>query len=366
MTGAGVYGMERLRFRVEERMQVRAIAVAGLLAFGLIACEPKERAASSTPPTAEGEACPFKIATALCKSEKLSGLYGKIKADFGQASAAVSAEGKKIMADNQRAWFEAQRLSCGADPNATTLTPDQETCMESALSDRIKNAASAVEKVGPFLFQRVEVSDASKVDQSALGIAGGLDDAPSTVTTDIEYPRIDANSPAAQKFNSLVAQRPRFKSGDNTEEAVKYKIAYASPDLISVRFDMYDNTIGAAHPNTGAKALNFNMKTQAPLKAADVFKPGSGWETFLATRASAAITKELKQQDETNPGVSAADLRPYVADPANWAISDQGLVLIFSEDAMGSHAAGRHETMLPWIELKRFIAPGAPAPMNKS
>lgn len=343
-------------------MKVRAIAVVGLLACGLIACEPKERAATSTAPAAEREACPFKIATALCKSEKLSGLYSRIKADFGQASAAVSAEGKKIMEDNQRAWFEAQRLSCGADPNATTLTPEQETCMESALSDRLKNAANAVQKIGPFLFQRVEVSNATKVDKSGMTVLA--EEAPDTVATDIEYPRIDSNAPAAQKFNALVAQQPRFKPGDNTEEAVKYKIAYASPDLISVRFDMYDSTVGAAHPNTGAKALNFNMKTQAPLKAAEVFKAGSGWENFLAGRSADAITKELKAADETYPGVSASDLRPYVADPANWAITDQGLVLIFSEEAMGSHAAGQHEATVPWSDLKRFIAPGAPVPVK--
>jgi hypothetical protein len=199
-----------------------------------------------------------------------------------------------------------------------------------------------------------------------VGIAAMSDDLPATVSTDIEYPRIDDKSPAAQKFNSLVAQAPRFKAGDNTEEAVKYEVVYASPDLISVRFDMYDNTVGAAHPNTGAKALNFNMKTQAPLTAADVFKPGSGWEAFLAKRAASDITGQLKQADPSNPAIGAAQLRPFVADPGNWAISDQGLVLIFSEDAMGSYAVGRRQATVPWPDLKRFVTPGAPAPMNKS
>ena len=343
-----------------------AMAAAALLT--LSACDRGPAPVSETEAVSADtpEACPFRIAKALCQDEKLSGLYGRMKAELGAAAATVSAEGKKIIADNQAAWVEAQRLSCGVEKEAPSLTAEQQTCMESALTDRLNNAAEAVQKIGPFVFQRVEINKTTPVDKNSTGVAMLGDDAPNTVTADVDYPRIDGDTPVAQKFNSLVAQAPRFKAEDNTEESVKYKIAYAGPDLISVRFDMYDNTIGTAHPNTGAKAINFNIKTLAPLKAEDVFKAGSGWEDFLAARAAASVTKTLKAMDETYPAIAPAELRAAAADPANWAITDNALVLVFSEEAMGSHAVGQQEASVPWADLKRFLSPTAPAPINKS
>src|SRR5262249_8989349 len=151
---------------------------------------------------------------------------------------------------------------------------------------------------------------AYKVPQEAMGL-NALPGAPASVMADVNYPRIEGNSAAIQKFNDAVAQRPRFKPADATEESVKYTIAYAGPNLISVKFDTYDNTIGAAHPNTGLKAVNFNMATGAPLVAADMFgKPG--WEAVLAKQGADGVTKKLRAEDDSARAVRPQDISKAV------------------------------------------------------
>jgi hypothetical protein len=305
------------------------------------------------------ETCPQ--TSLLCRDPRLAAIRDQMKSALSTAAANVSAEGAKLLAQNQNSWLEAQRVSCGVPSGATTLTADQEVCVKSALADRVKNAAQAVQKIGGFTFQRVEVNNAAKASAEDLAAAPG---SPDTITQEIAFPRIDGDSPAIKKFNELVAQRPRFSAGDATNETTKYKIAFAGPQLISVKFEYYDFSLGAAHPNTDAKAINFNMKTLAPLRAADVFKPGSGWENALAKKGAVGVTKILKGYDDSLPATEPSELRAAVADPDKWTISDQGLTLMFSEEDMGSHAIGGREVMIPWAELKPYLNPTAPAPIG--
>lgn len=343
-------------------MNARLAALAAM-AVCLAACE-RDKAADVVAPSADAstatvDACPQ--TSVLCRDPRLAALRDQMKTALSKASADISAEGAKVLAQNQNEWLEAQRVTCGVPAGAATLTPDQQTCVQGAIADRVKNAAQAVEKVGPFTFQRVEVNSAAKASAQQLAQAPG---APDTITQDVAFPRIDGDSPAIRKFNEIVAQRPRFSKADATNETTKYNIAYAGSDLISVKFGYYDYSLGAAHPNTDAKAINFNMKTLAPLRATDVFKAGSGWENALARKGADGVTKILKGFDDSLPPTDPADLRAAVADPGKWAITDKALILLFSEEDMGSHAIGGQEVAVPWSELKQYLNPAAPAPIK--
>ena len=343
-------------------MNVRVAALAAAI-ISLSACEPATDAVapSVAASTAMVDACPQ--TSVLCRDPRLAALREQMKSALSKAAADVSDQGARLLAQNQNEWLEAQRVSCGVPAGATTLTADQHTCVRGAIADRLKKAAEAVEKVGPFTFQRVEVNTAAKADANALAATPG---APDTITQEIAFPRIDGDSPAIKKFNELVAQRPRFSKADATNETTKYDIAFAGPELISVKFDYYDYSVGAAHPNTDDKAINFNMKTMAPLRATDVFKQGSGWENVLAKKGADGVTKVLKAFDDSLPATEPAELRAAVSDPSKWAITDKALVLLFSEEDMGSHALGSHEVAVPWTELKAYLNPAAPAPIKAS
>lgn len=343
-------------------MRMRLAGVA-MCVLALQACErgaQRETNASTSAAPGPVDACPQ--SSVLCRDPRLAALRDQMKSALSQASTEVSAEGARLLAQSQNEWLEAQRVSCGVPDGAQTLTADQQTCVQGAISDRVKSAAQAVEKIGPFTFQRVETVSAARAsgDVAAMAAPGG----PDTVTQDIAFPRIDGDSPAIRKFNEFVAQRPRFSVADGTNETTKYDITYAGPSLISVKFDYYDYSLGAAHPNTDARTINFNMKTLAPLRASDVFKAGSGWERALARKGADGVTKIIKEFDDSIPATQPGELLAAVSDPAKWAITDKALILVFSEEDMGSHAIGGKEVAVPWSELKAYLNPAAPAPIG--
>ncbi len=341
-------------------MKVRVAALAAAI-ISLSACERDAATGTVAPSTAASmvDACPQ--TSVLCRDPRLAAVREQMKNALSQAAAEVSDQGARLLAQNQNEWLEAQRVSCGVADGATTLTADQQTCVQAAIADRVKKAAQAVEKIGPFTFQRVELNSAAKADASAMADAPG---APDTITQEIAFPRIDGDSPAIKKFNELAAQRPRFSKADATNETTKYDIAFAGPELISVKFDYYDYSVGAARPNTDDKAINFNIKTLAPLRATDVFKQGSGWENFLAKKGADGVTKALKEFDDTLTPAEPSELRAAVSDPSKWAITDKALVLLFSTEDMGAHALGSHEVAVPWTALKAYLNPAAPAPIK--
>jgi hypothetical protein len=349
-------------------MKTRAILLAGLASVSLAACQrsgedasaPEAVVSSADASTAVIESCPPGSAQAVCADQKLAALHGQVKQGLTQAASSLSAGGAKLLADNQKAWLDAQRTVCGVDPAAKSLAPDQETCLQSALTARAKDAGAAVQKVGSYVFQRAGSYAAYKVAPGAAGL-NAMPGGPDAVMADVAYPQLEGDSPEVQKFNAAAKRTPRFKAADATEETVRYKIAYAGPDLISVKYDTYDNTVGAAHPNTGIDALNFNMKTGLPLSAADLFsKPG--WEALLAKRGAEGATKQLKAMDETASSVAAADLKAAVINPKKWAVTDKGLVLLLGEAELGAHALGLQEVTVPWSELKPYLKADAIGP----
>ncbi|MGE3143168.1 MAG: RsiV family protein, partial [Hyphomonadaceae bacterium] len=213
--------------------------------------------------------------------------------------------------------------------------------------------------------QTVEIAGASPVTQEAAAAVGLGPDAPAAIVRDIRFPRIDAaaNDPNAQRFNQLVAQQPQFAPEDQTEEQVRYSIVYAGPDLISVKFDTYQNTLGAAHPDNSMKAVTVVMTGGArTLGVEDVFRPDGGWENFVTQRAMEQLTRQFREYGFAPP---ARDVRETATKPHLWLISDQGLTILFPPYSFGGpHAMGGAEVSIPWADLRPYLNPRAPRPIG--
>ncbi|MEZ6024443.1 MAG: hypothetical protein R3C16_13740 [Hyphomonadaceae bacterium] len=206
-----------------------------------------ERVAEALDPCGEGRGA---FAQRICQNTQLAALDGEVRDALVAESASVSDAGAQMLVQNQRRWREAQRIACGIiDPDAEP-SADQQACLESEFRARLRDAAQAVQEVGGYTFQRMELVDATPVTAEIASSTGLGDAAPPAVVRDIRFPRIDGpQTPQVQRFNELVAQQPQFRLEDATSEAVDYTIAYAGLELISVRFDMSSDTPGAAHPN---------------------------------------------------------------------------------------------------------------------
>lgn len=351
---------------------IRLIGAALALA-ALTACDNSTRGASKTE-ASSGD----RIAAALdpcadtrnsfahnvCANHALAALDTQIRTALVAESHDVSDAGAQMLVENQRRWREAQRITCGVEP-AAAPTAEQISCLESEFRARAQDARNAVQQVGGYTFQRMELSNASPVSPDAAQQSGLGDAAPHAIIRDIRFPRIDGQqTPQVQRFNELVAQQPQFGPEDSTNEVVTYQIAYAGPELISVRFDVSEDALGAAHPNGTYRAVTVLMSEGRALTEGDVFKPNSGWQQFVTQWAVRDLTHQFSDYQFTPP---ERDVQESATKPHLWLVTARGLTILFPPYSFGgAYALGGAEVTIPWGDLAPYLNPSAPAPIRPS
>lgn len=305
------------------------------------------------------------FAQRVCENRSLAALDNRVREALVAESADVSDAGAALLVQNQNRWREAQRIQCGILDSETEPTAAQQSCLESQYRVRAEQAANAVQQIGGYTFQRMELVDATPVTASIAEAAGMGDAAPAAITRDIRFPRIDGEqTPEIRRFNELVAQEPQFRLSDATNESVDYTIAYAGPELISVRFVVSQDTLGAANVNSTVKAVTVLMSEGRALQASDVFRAGSRWEDFITTRAVQSIAREFSDYPNFPP---RRDVYETATKPHLWLITERGLVLLFPPLSFGgSHVDGGAEVTIPWADLRPYLNPAAPMPIRPS
>ena len=302
------------------------------------------------------------FAQRVCDNRPLAELDGQVRATLVAESANISDAGAQLLVQNQNRWREAARVSCGiidetAEPDAT-----QQRCLEAAFRSRANDAQNAVQEVGGYTFQRMELVDATPVAAEIASDMGSS--APVAVERDIRFPRIDGpQTPAVRRFNELVAQQPQYSLGDATNENVDYSIAYAGEELISVKFIVSADSITAANATNTVKAVTVVMSDGGRLLTeADVFRADSGWQDFITDRAVARIAREFPDYPNFPP---RRDVYETATKRHLWLITERGLVLMFPPLSFGgSHADGGIEVTIPWSDLRDYLNPAAPAPIR--
>ena len=321
---------------------------------------PQQRLAAALDPCAEGGDA---FAHSVCANRTLAGIDGQIRETLVAEAAEVSAAGAEMLARNQQRWRTAQRIECGIlEPDAQ---PDAEqlACLEGGFRSRAADAQNAVQAIGGYTFQRMELVDANPVTIEVAAASGLGEEAPAAIIRDIRFPRIDGEqTPEIQRFNALVAQQPQFGLEDATNEVVDYHIAYAGAEIISVRFDMSSDTLGAAHPSNSIKAVTVLMHTGQQLRETDVFRADTRWQDFIAARAVRELGRQFREYDFNPP---ERDVRESATKPHLWIVGESGLTLLFPPLSFGgSHADGDAQVRISWADLRPYLNPEAPAPIN--
>lgn len=299
----------------------------------------------------------------LCADRELAALGGEVREVLVAEAAQVSDAGAQLLVRNQSRWLEARRIACGIAEASAAPTAEQQACLQSELRARAQDAKGAVQEIGGYTFQRLELVNAIPVSAAAAAASGLGDSAPAAITRDIRFPRIDGpQTPEIQRFNELVAQQPQYRLEDVTNELVNYSIAFAGPELISVRFDLSADTLGAAHPNSTSKAVTVLMQQRRVLSEADVFSAASGWEDFLTQRAVADLTAQYREDSFVPP---ERDVRETATKAHLWLITERGLTMLFPPYSFGApYVMGGTEVTIPWAELRQYLNPAAPAPIR--
>lgn len=350
------------------------IAAASMLVLALSACGDRGNGEKTEESSAENITAALDVCAnpqgdavsqSLCQNRALVSLDAAVRQSLVSAAAEVSDAGAQMLVQNQRRWSDAARVMCGIVGEAAAPTAEQQTCLEQQFRARAEQVRSAVQQVGGYTFQRMELVDASPVTAEIASASGLGDAAPVAILRDVRFPRIDGpQTPAIERFNELVAQSPQFRLEEATNEDVDYSIAFAGPELISVRFDMSSDTLGAAHPNTTSKAVNVMMQEGRALTEADVFRADSGWEDFITQRAVADISRQFREDGFAPP---ERDVRESATKPHLWLITERGLTILFPPYSFGApYAMGNAEVTIPWRDLRPYLNPAAPAPIRPS
>ncbi len=354
LRGVGAFGVA---------MACLALAACGDRAAGSKTEASSAEAIAAALDVCEGDQGPF--ARHLCDNRQIATIDGQIRDTLVAESAGVSDAGAQLLVQNQARWREAARVSCGLLDAETAPTLEQQSCLEQQFRSRLEEARAAVQDVGGYTFQRMELVDAAPVTAQIAEASGLGDSAPVAIVRDIRFPRIDGRqTPAIQRFNEIVARQPQRSLSDATSEVVDYQIVFAGPELISVRFVSSEDTLGAAHPNNSVNAVTVLMSEGRELAASDVFRADSGWEAFLTQRAVAAITRDFADYAFNPP---ERDVRETATKPHLWLVSENGLTVLFPPYSFGGpHALGGTEVTIPWADLREYLNPAAPAPIRPS
>jgi uncharacterized protein YecT (DUF1311 family) len=354
----------------QRKKMARGLILLGAFALVLAACKgdstgktdqsSPEAIAAALDVCAEGRDA---FAGQVCADREWAALDGQVREALVAEAAEISDAGAQLLVRNQHRWLTARRISCGIVDSAIEPSAEQQACLEHELRARARDARNAVQKLGGYTFQRMELVNANPVS-AAVAEASGLGEfAPAAITRDIRFPRIDGpQTPAIQRFNELAAQQPQYRLEDATNEVVDYSIAFAGPELVSVRFDISADTLGAAHPNSTSKAVTVLMAQRRALGVADVFVADSGWQDFLTERAVADIARQFREDGFTPP---ERDVRETATKPHLWLITEAGLTILFPPYSFGApYVMGGVDVSISWSDLRPYLNPAAPAPIR--
>jgi hypothetical protein len=302
---------------------------------------------------------------ALCGDPDLAPLVGQIKTNLVEAASAVSMEGAEQLASGQKEWIEKTRLECGIADTKVPLTAQQEQCVKDALTGRTRAAGQAVQREGGFVFQTVEINRAVALPAD-VAADFGPDSGFHAVTKEIRYPRIEGETPQIKRFNQLMQQRPAYGAQDQISEWLDYKIAFAGPELVSVRFTGLEMSVGAAHPNDSERVVTVVMATGEPLKETDVFSaPPERWRADLLRRVRRDLVKQIRERGGP-PELSETDLADTALKVKNWVVTEEALVVVIPSETIGPRVLGGFEVKIPWAQLAPLLNPNAPAPIKRA
>jgi len=284
----------------------------------------------------------------ICADPELSAQDAAMGKRYDDALPLLSDAGKTILRTGQEQWLKVVNVLCVA--NKRDESPS--ACLQRQYADRLDNLRSAAVPMGPFVLSRSDT-------YTSIGKETGTG-RPFEQHTSV--PRIDHPlSPLAEQWNAAMvrwaaAQRVKQCFGDTQtpgDQFLDFKVQSAMPGFINVEMTHTEECDGQAAAEELTNVSYLLQPALHPLAAADVFKPGSGWETFLDRRASKAlgVDGEILFADGVNK---------RVRDPQAWSFTPQGLLVTFNPGDATAIATGFVHITVPWTDLTHFLATNAP------
>jgi uncharacterized protein len=284
----------------------------------------------------------------VCADPKLSAQDEAMAQRYDAALPLLSGPGKMILRTGQEQWLKVVKVLCLDNKRDESPT----SCLRRQYADRLDDLRGAATSIGPFVFSRIDHYTS----------IGKQEDTGKPLEQHTGLPRIDHPiSPMAEQWNAAIVRsaataRANWCFGDtetSSDQFVGFRVQSATPDFINVEMFHTEQCAAGAASVTMSNISYLLKPALHRLKTEDLFTPDSGWEAFLRSRAS----QELNAASFFADGISK-DVR----DPTAWSFTKEGLLISFNPGEADAMASGILEVTVPWTDLHRLLAPGAPIP----
>lgn len=332
-------------------MIARVVAILGLTAALLPALP-------TIPATAAGFDC-GKASTsyehAICDNEELSALDETLAVAFATAIGGLSKAATQAMRENQRDWVAYAERACTADaePQTAPYTAEQRNCLHSNIFNRIRELEES-RMINTWRFYMDEEFIVLKADQD------NGSESNTVATKEYASPRMDGDSTTAQEFNAFAAgvlDSIKGKPGEDggpddriSDVDARVVMTVASSQRITLKTTDSWYGHGAAHGSYQVTYAHFLPAEGRALTVDDVFG-AEGWQEPLAALAMDALKATIGEYlwDDIEDSV-----KEWVADPARWDFSDQGLIIQFQIYEVTAYSAGAPTITIPWAQIEQW------------
>lgn len=294
----------------------------------------------------------------ICASEALSASDRRLAVVYSWALAVAPPGARRAaVKGDQVAWLKRRR-ACAREAGT-------EACLEALYRGRVR----ALERLLPD-----GCPDAVLVTrkQSEAG-ANGCEE------RSVEWPELVSTAlPGAAAFNSsfrrgwdarcVPSKEPAdpdafsgpFAPGVPGSDELSYEVRWATTRFVTVVFQRFEFSAGAAHPNTSSDATTFDLERGRPVALDDFLVANPDARVGLAEKVLESL-----DPDRMYEGTDAATIARELSDSRVWILDGEGATIRFPRYTVGPYAAGDLEVRLSWRELRPWLVPDGLMPPRR-
>jgi uncharacterized protein YecT (DUF1311 family) len=319
---------------------------------------------------------------AICGSPELSAVDDRMAAAYHDVMAAATPEIQAELRDGQRAWIRGMGVKCpgGASQSLTDL----QKCLLDYESARMKDLQKMVMRANgvTFVWRSISVTIPDGPDSMPPNMRY-MERNPGFGTLIASWPQAIQDTPEWSAWNVAIVDAtqkiaietiggspgnsPRkWTAEEGVDSDVAVSIGVVAGQIVTATInDHYDGH--GAHPNDYSIQFNWLLKEQREVRAEDLFRSNSGWDTAILGQCENDVSRQLTEQmGADNASTWLADLpkklHGIILDPRNWVLDGKGLTIPFQPYAVACYACTPNPVTVPWTALQPFLQPGFVVP----
>ncbi len=285
----------------------------------------------------------------ICQDPELSSLDAQLGSKYKERLNLLSPKGAKLFRNSERHWLHFVSIVC---PDSQNFRKDSlhnlKDCLSEEYRDRLKQLDMVGQKIGPFVFNRIDIY-AAKPAPDKDGSRSGF------YYQHTAYPQIDNIENSMTKlWNKQMERSLRLDDcGIYGDYDTYYKMGYASDKLISMTSAEETYCHGAPHGFGGSQTINtILIPSPHRLNSSDVFGSGQDWKAKLQK----LFMEDLQKQGwKPRSACDKENALEIFLDPNRWLFTDKGIEVDFGPYEVCAYACTPRPVTVSWDSIRPLL-----------